>query len=717
MNTIYSERKKRAQETKAEIDRLRAELAEKDNEIERMHDETVMVDSDRVWELEQQVQALKKELADRGSGGQRQRQPQLGLDSSPAGAAYNWTLAARDPFADEYSDMDLDEGLPEHEDDDDNMFGNNTMAELACSTPSRRARNAEDDAYVRASASFPTPPATSPNLPAISLPTVPVTPSSRFRLELPTPLSHVGVQSDLPDPEKEKLEEELSSLQLEVCKLTTKLESYASMTARLSEKLAPFPRWENDTPPEQSPRENASASESSPIPELESRLANALRTLSDRTTALLEVNTSLSSLGFPGSDGLEIISSLSRALRTARLELEYLTPGEITLPLTSAGAQVLDLLLTQLRDLAKHKKESDQAIDEYHSIELNLRQQLGARVDAFDALFKQSLQKDVQIKDLEVGLERLKGVVKGYERDLAELESLVNRMETELVAADKERQANADKLKESSEKHDTEISQLKSEASREKKEMKALHESEMEDLEVKLAAKIKQTEWLQAQLERLARENGEAKAHHKMDTIKLNIQHGRQLALRDARVMELRGEVDRVNASLRAAHETILRLRVENGKLEKEKETLEVDKEELGAKARGDRRKAKEVMDEMKAELERVVKRMGEGMLQQQLATPKKRKVRSLARRDSVVGGGHGEEDERVDDDDGEDELGAGLLQPLSPSPTSSPSKGSSGSLLVGDLTRRSSGRGKKRRRYDSGLGFLDEEEVDRVDV
>jgi hypothetical protein len=33
------------------------------------------------------------------------------------------------------------------------------------------------------------------------------------------------------------------------------------------------------------------------------------------------------------------------------------------------------------------------------------------------------------------------------------------------------------------------------------------------------------------------------------------------------------------------------------------------------------------------------------------------------------------------------------------------------GGMLSGDLARRTS-KGKKRRRYDSGLGFLDEEEV-----
>ena len=59
-----------------------------------------------------------------------------------------------------------------------------------------------------------------------------------------------------------------------------------------------------------------------------------------------------------------MITALSSGFRAARLELEYLTPGEIALPLTSHGAEVLDLLLTRLRELAKKGKENDDAIDE-----------------------------------------------------------------------------------------------------------------------------------------------------------------------------------------------------------------------------------------------------------------------------------------------------------------------------------------------------------------
>ncbi|KAK4445575.1 myosin heavy chain, skeletal muscle, adult [Podospora aff. communis PSN243] len=643
MNVIYAERRRRAQETREEIERLKKELEEKDEEIRRLHDETIDVDTERVWDLEQKIEALKNELAAR-SGARQQIIP-----SSPS---CNWMTAARDPFSDDFMDLDTVDA------DDDDMFGQTTMADLASSTPSRRVR-----------ASFPTPPTTSPAR-------APLSPCSSHFRPPSTPCSHAGVQASLPDPEKQEMEDELASLQLEVCKLTMKLESYTALASRLSDKLSPY------TP--LTPTDASSSSLLSPHSEIDGRLATVLQTLSDRTAVLLDLNKSLSGLGFPGSDASEIVTSLSSAFRAARLELEYLAPGEVTLPLTSAGAAVLDLVLDRLRDLAKRNREADDSIDEYHSIELSLRQQLSARVDAMGILNKdvnrmesEVRQRDERIAELEVGLERLKGAVQRYTRDVSELESLVQRMETELEAS------NAGRVQE-------ELAH--EEASKQLSESLEQKTATITDLEAKLLAAVEQTSSLQAQLAAMQTAHAKAiddlRSSHKSEAARLNKAQGQALALRDARVAELRLEIDRVNESLRTAHETIRQLRVENGRLTELNETLTADNVELGSKREVDKRKAKEVIDSMKAELERVV-RMSEGFL---AGTPKKPR-RSLGlgdvRRDSGLG-------------DGEDDASTATSE--------AEGKSNSGGLLSGDLAKR--GRGKKRRRYDSGLGFLDEEEV-----
>ena len=124
----------------------------------------------------------------------------------------------------------------------------------------------------------------------------------------------------MPDPEKESLEAEMQCLRSELTRLSETLASHEEVKSRLSSKI-----W-------------AASSIAENKDNVEGHLDAVLQSLSDRTAALMELNSSLSSLGFPGKNAEEIIGSLSNAFRAARLELEYLTPGELTLPLSSHGA-------------------------------------------------------------------------------------------------------------------------------------------------------------------------------------------------------------------------------------------------------------------------------------------------------------------------------------------------------------------------------------------
>ncbi|KAM0275771.1 hypothetical protein ACHAQH_007432 [Verticillium albo-atrum] len=571
MNAINDEKKAAAKEANAEIERLRAQLREKDAEIYQLQNATIVLDTDRIWELEKELDDLKDQLDNKTVENSR---------------TYEWTLAAKDPFADDFMDTA----------DVDDRFGDVTMAELACSTPTR------------ARTSFPSPPLTSPALPK--------TPSSRHAVVVnpPTPESHhTGVQVSLLDPEKQYLQDEVDSMRREMLKLTNILESHTSLASRLTSRLSAF------SPPE-SPSTPTSEITTHP---LEANLAHLLQTTTDRSAALLLLTTSLSSLGFPGTDAAEIVASLSSAFRAARLELEYLTPGEITLPLSAHGAEVLDLLLTRLRALATKARESDDLVDEYHEQELSLRQQLGSSVEVIDQLAAELAKAKEGLRELEdvkIGNERLRGAAEGYRRDVAELERLVERVDGE-----------------------------KSEAV----EARVAQEGAISALEGRLASAVDEMEALSNRVEAVTA----AKAR---EVGALNRQTGKALALRDARVAELREEVERVNGALRGAYETIKDLRVEKAGVERD---LQREKE-----------RAEGVIDAMRAELERVVSSSRE-----------------------MLAGPEGESEKR----------GEGVL--------SSPLKGGvdcrRGSLLSGDLARRVSGR--KRRRYDSGMGLLDEDEVD----
>lgn len=586
INKMEMQKKKLMQFSRTEIEKLKSQVKSKDAEIYELQNATVVIDTERIWDLEKQVQDLHHQL-------DRRAPTEVNDDRT-----YDWTMAARDPFAqDGYFDMDLD----------GDHFGDATQAQLQVSTPSR------------ARSSFPTPPATSPMMPS--------TPSSYYCRRPPTPTSHAAVQACFPDPEREILEEEVSSLQLEVSKLSTTLESYKNLQTRLKDRLSAAVPSAMDT-----------AASDSNLDSIEKQIFRMLDDMTDRATALEQLSTSIGDIGFPGKDAEQMLASLTSGFRAARLELEYLTPGEISLPLTSHGAEVLDLLLTNLRDLAKRVKEGEESIDEYHSIEQSLRKQLDGRVTAMDQLKTEIIKgekiiraADTRIHELEVANKRLKGAIDTYERDMKELEKLVQKTDQEKSEATKDRDAEKEKDMVTIESKDKIIAEL----------------------EDKIIEAVKQAE-------QLLQEMSDDQDKHTRHVVKLNQAHGRGLALRDARVMELRVEIDRINESLRESHDTIRALRLENGGLKSE--------------MRAQQTKAKAAMDSMKAELQRVLQ-----MSQEFLHTPKRKRPANS--------GAEGEEDEE-----------ARVVRP--------------GKLLRGELARRASGT-KGRRRPDSGLGLLYEDECE----
>ncbi|KAL7951674.1 hypothetical protein V8C42DRAFT_339599 [Trichoderma barbatum] len=412
LNKMEQEKRRKEQSAQAEIAKLKAEVRARDGEIYDLQNATVIMDTERIWLLERQVEELKDELASRSSAKEGVTQ------------YYSWAKTPSDASTDEVMDMARDE----------DHFGDSTMLQLQLSTPSR------------AKSSFMTPPATSPAKPASPC-SQHASPSSQHAS--PTPASR-DAPLHSPDSDKQLLEEEIISLQFEVHKLTATVDSYHALGERISDALSNGP---------------SDGGACSTLEAIENQVQLLLQTMASRAAAASHLTSAISRLGFPGDDASEMVLSLAAGFRAARLELEYLTPGEITLPLTSHGAEVLDLLLMRLRDLTKKSKEDDELIDEYIEIEQSLRKRLNAR----------GLPKNAAIDELE-----------------AQIEDAVEQT--------------AELLKE-----------------------------------------MCTTET------RLTRQAGT-----------MSRQRGMALALRDARVSELPGEIDRANESLWAAHDMIRALRVEN---------------------------------------------------------------------------------------------------------------------------------------------------------
>lgn len=372
LNKVEQEKRRNEQLAKAQITKLKAELRARDREIYRMQNATMVFDTERIWNLEQQIKDLKGQLATKS----------IASEEATQYFSCVWPSTPSSASTDDLMDVAQDE---DHFDD---------MAALS-NNPSR------------ARPSFLTPPATSP--------TRPISPFSEEMSPMP---------DAPPEADKKQLEDEIASLESEVQKLTATLDSYNALGARISDALLDGISKKRGT--------------LSSLEAVENQVQLLLQTMSERAAAVAHLTAVVSELGFPGTDASKMIMSLISGFRAARLELDYLAPGEIKLPLTARGADILDLLLDRLRILSKKTREDEDSIDEYHQIERSLRKQLDSRASVMEELnikiaeaYRALKEKDGRIRELEIGNDRLKGAVDGYIRDITELEELIQRMENE----------------------------------------------------------------------------------------------------------------------------------------------------------------------------------------------------------------------------------------------------------------------------------------------
>ena len=629
INRIEWDKKNEAKDRKSEVQRLREELALKDLEVQSMRDEQDIASQiggesggrvninttsgAKVQELEEEIRHLKAEL---------QRRETATMEDP------DWTLAARDPF----NFDDDDENMITNYDDD---FRTSLLDDEMITTPTRL------------NTSFSSPPSTMPNTPCKLVSSV-----------------NAGIQASLPilDPEKGILKTQLQSLEAEISKLTAAIAFNSDNSYRLTQKLSDF--IHSEEPLDHTTLDSAL---DTVLTQLALSQAHAL----DRSAAFSALSNEITSLGFSSSGPESTVETIVAQFRQARLELEYLTPGEVVEGFENE--KLLDMLVSRIRILLKKVQERDDSIDQYHEQELLLRQQLNTRCDAMDDMKKELfLANDVignlrdEIKEQEIGNERLKSALERYREEVSNLESLIERMESEHQSNSEQLRSEIleaeARLRNEIVQHDT------SKADVEGKEIIVM------ELERRLTAALQAAAVAKRQLDNLAAaEKGSKTEQHEALVLASQRErdHGTALALRDARVSELRNEIARVNEALQTAHSTILSLRKENN--------------ELVAQVDGEKSRGLLVVNAMRDQLMRVVE-TGTGY---------------------VTGDGAVQGPSR--------EAGEGSMG--SPSENASAGVVRKGGMFDASLVRRGSKSGKKRRRYDSGLGFLGEEDEETASL
>ena len=145
----------------------------------------------------------------------------------------------------------------------------------------------------------------------------------------------------------------------------------------------------------------------------------------DSWAAFEILDNEIKELGFPGDDAQEMLEELKQQFRQARLELEYMNPGETAFGFDNQ--KLLDKLVAKVRELKKHidieRQESKTREAQLQDYAERLRKRLDAAQKALKAVAREDVQKDTSISRLQIAL-------RSYRQEVAGLEKLIEDIDT-----------------------------------------------------------------------------------------------------------------------------------------------------------------------------------------------------------------------------------------------------------------------------------------------
>ncbi|KAI9862402.1 MAG: hypothetical protein M1824_001395 [Vezdaea acicularis] len=329
------------------------------------------------------------------------------------------------------------------------------------------------------------------------------------------------------DTEKLTLKSTVGTLQSSLQTLTASLEKLTSMHDRLLSKIQP----------------HLPEDLSSQISDVDSALDIVLTTLTLAQSDVSETNTTLSalrtevqSLGFPGVSTDEMLSSITSQFRDARLELEYLLPGET--PTGFSNPALLTLLLDRTRDLLQKVQDRDALLETQRSRDEALYAQINAKSATIDQLTRQVHELEAETSTQEASLTKLKTALGGYREEVRGLETLITKLDTAAKATTHKTTSTVSDLK----------AQLRTSRVR------------AAELEESLKRSTASSATAEARLHSLLAERDAALASVQAEAQKREIAHGQNLALRDARILGLRKEGEDLEDALAEVRERVVAL-------------------------------------------------------------------------------------------------------------------------------------------------------------
>ena len=246
-------------------------------------------------------------------------------------------------------------------------------------------------------------------------------------VENQTPGTSATGRVPLENPKEELLNEEIRELKEELEMVTSELEVTESTHQRLFSKIRGH-------------LQDSSSSFSDNPAEIDQALDTVLTSLvlaqsraEDAEAGLIALSSNVKKLGFKGNNTAEILKALNNQFRQARLELEYLEPGETVEGFENG--KLLSMLVDRIRNLLRRVRDDAEVRDGQDRVAAVLQKQ-------FDLVDAQAKTADARVRELkgdvdekERSIANLQRALEGYRIEVKSLENLVNRLEAEHTAA------------------------------------------------------------------------------------------------------------------------------------------------------------------------------------------------------------------------------------------------------------------------------------------
>lgn len=276
-------------------------------------------------------------------------------------------------------------------------------------------------------------------------------------------------------------------------------------------------------------------------------MTTALSRASDATQALEGISQECSSLGFTGSSTDELIDDMKAHFRAARIELERAIPGETANVSLEDGKATLGALVQRVKTLANDLKaerdyyngslgrekalrgQFDNLLHRYEAAAVkinNLEDSIAS--SASDMLHTRMRLQDLENEDQEksIGIDRLNTALDKYHEDVRALEEMVSRLEDENTATKQRYRQRISELRaqlnsERNQRSAIEISTSENEA-RIRQLEETVEQNRIRACDLTTEMKILEKEH-QAVLERLVQTTSEQQQQYEEDTGTLNV--------------------------------------------------------------------------------------------------------------------------------------------------------------------------------------------------